>query len=122
VLVRWIELRSYVGPDRRRIKKFRLFERRKKDLSSNLPAVEVLLRQLHLRVLDVATAREAIAQFHLRLTVATAAARSNDQREAAAQLALVQTKLTQSQAKGGLCSKDVEEMQELTASALTALR
>src|SRR5690606_40909146 len=79
-------------------------------------------RQLHLRVLDVATAREAIAQFHLRLTVATAAARSNDQREAAAQLALVQTKLTQSQAKGGLCSKDVEEMQELTASALTALR
>jgi hypothetical protein len=120
--VRWVELRSYVGPDRRRFKTFRLMERRKADLSVRVPAIQVLLRQLHLRVLDVATAREALARFHLRLSVASAVAHEGGQSEAAVHLSSIERKLAECADDGGMTAKHADEVQELTANALCALR
>jgi hypothetical protein len=120
--MRWVEVRSYIGPDRRRGSKFWLFERRKADLSTGLPAIQVLLRQLHLRVLDVATAREAIDQFHLRLSVASNALQQAGQDEAASHLSHIADKLEQCQQKGDLSSQDIQEVQEQSAAALCALR
>lgn len=120
--MRWVEARSYVGPDRRKGGRFWLFDRRKADLASNLPAIQVLLRQLHLRVLDVATAREAVEQFQLRLSVASTSLRQAGQVEAAHHLSAITAKLDHCQVQGELTSQDIQEVQERSAAALCALR
>ncbi|MBC7769397.1 MAG: hypothetical protein H7124_11480 [Phycisphaerales bacterium] len=121
--MRWIESRAYSGPDRRERKVFcRWFERRKKDQSMELPAVQVMLRQLHLRVLDVETAREQLAQFDRRLEVAADLLQRAGEAEAVTHLAVVRQKLRESGKKGGLKGADATEVQERTAAALCALK
>jgi hypothetical protein len=122
--MRWVEERSYVGPDRRRARKFRLFDRRTEDRSIPLPAIQVLLRQLHLKVLDVATAREAIAQFQFRVQIASQATQERGEEESAQILARVERKL---EAKGEasdetLTQRETAEIQGLVTDALCALK
>lgn len=96
--MRWVESRVYCGPDRRERKGFfRWFERRKKDQSMNLPAVQVMLRQLHLRVLDVETAREQLVQFDRRLQVAADMLQRAGEAEAVTHLAVVRQKLREAE-------------------------
>jgi hypothetical protein len=122
-VMRWIESRIYSGPDRRERRAFfRWFERRKKDRSMDLPAVQVMLRQLHLRVLDVETAREQLAQFDRRLQVATDMLQRAGETEAVTHLAVVRQKLGESAKKGTLKGVDATEVQERTAAALCALK
>jgi hypothetical protein len=121
--MRWVESRVYCGPDRRERKGFfRWFERRKKDQSMNLPAVQVMLRQLHLRVLDVETAREQLVQFDRRLQVAADMLQRAGEAEAVTHLAVVRQKLRESGKKGALKGADATEVQERTAAALCALK
>lgn len=120
--MRWVETRFYSGPDRRERKRFRLFERRKTDQSMDLPAVQVMLRQLHLRVLDVETAREQLAQFDRRLQLAAEMLQRAGETEAVTHLAVVRRKLKESGKKGVLESADATEVQERTAAALCALK
>ena len=121
--MRWVETRMYSGQDRRERKPFfRLFERRKKDQSMDLPAVHVMLRQLHLRVLDVETAREQLAQFDRRLLIATDMLQRAGETEAVAHLAVVRQKLLEGGRKGALKGADATEVQERTAAALCALK
>jgi hypothetical protein len=121
--MRWIESRAYSGPDRReRMAFFRWFERRKKDQSMDLPAVQVMLRQLHLRVLDVETARVQLAQFDRRLQVAADMLQRAGENEAVTHLVVVRQKLRESRKKGALRGADATEVQERTAAALCALR
>ncbi len=122
-MLRWVEARSYVGPDRRGKKRFRLFNRRRVDLSEPLPGVQVLLRLLHLRVLDLKTAREAMAQFRERVNAASHATREVGQTESAAHLDQVKRKLRVVNASGEhLSPADAEEIQQSVTSALAALR
>lgn len=121
--MRWVESRNYVGPDRRRKAAFfRWVERRKKDCSSALPAAQVMLRQLHLRVLDLATAREAVVDFHTRLQVTATALQKEGQKEAAAQLEQARKGLAGAVAGGGIDSKSAEELQQRAVAALVAMR
>jgi hypothetical protein len=121
--MRWVESRVYSGPDRRKRKSFfRWFDRRKKDQSMDLPAVQVMLRQLHLRVLDVETAREQLAQFDRRLQVATDTLRRAGETEAVTHLVVVRQKLRESGKKGALKGVDATEVQERTAAAICALK
>lgn len=120
--MRWVETRSFCGPDRRERKRFRFFERRKKDEAMDLPAVQVMLRQLHLRVLDVETAREQLVQFDRRLEVAAEALQRAGELEAVTHLAAVRRRLHESGRKGGLKGADATEVQERTAAALCALK
>jgi hypothetical protein len=120
--MRWVETRRYAGPDRRATKCFRLFDRRKVDRATALPAIQVMLRQLHLRVLDVETAREAVAQYQLRLSVARAALRDSGQIQAAEQLAQIERTLRTSRQKGVLTPQDLDAVQDYAAAALCALR
>ena len=119
--MRWVEQRSYVGPDRRREARFRLFDRRRKDQSVPLPAIQVLLRQLHLRVLDVATAREALDQFQLRVQVASRASQDRGEHESARLLADVERKIEEKAAER-LTNTETSEIQGLVTDALCALR
>lgn len=121
--MRWVDSRAYSGPDRRERKAFfRWFERRKKDQSMDLPAVQVMLRQLHLRVLDVETAREQLAQFDRRLLVAADTLQRAGETEAVIHLAVVRQKLRECGKKGALKGADATEVQERTAAALCALK
>ncbi|MBL8544366.1 MAG: hypothetical protein JNJ63_11225 [Hyphomonadaceae bacterium] len=120
--MRWVETRAYAGPDRRKRKRFRWFSRRKQDRSSPLPAIQVMLRQLHLRVLDVETAREALAQYQMRLHIAQKALRAEGQTEAALCLAAVEQTLRDVQRSGEFSSAAANEMHERAAAALCALR
>ena len=121
--MRWIESRVYAGPDRReRRALFRWFERRKRDQSMDLPAVQVMLRQLHLRVLDVETAREQLAQFDRRLQVAADMLQRAGETDAVTHLAVVSQKLRESGKNGILNGADATEVQERTAAALCALK
>lgn len=120
--MRWVETRTYAGPDRRERKRWRLFERRKADLSMSLPAVQVLLRQLHLRVLDVETAREQLVQFERRLKVAADVLREAGESEAVVHISVIKQKLSESRKKGALAGSDATEVHERTAAALCALR
>lgn len=119
--MRWVESRNYAGPDRRERKRFRLLDRRKKDLAMNLPAVQVMLRQLHLRVLDVETAREQLVAFDRRLKLAAELLQQAGETEAVVHLAVIKQKLRESGKKGGLKGSDATEVQERTAAALVAL-
>lgn len=119
--MRWVESRTYAGPDRRERKRFRLFNRRKQDESMDLPAVQMMLRQLHLRVLDVETAREQLAQFNRRLQVASDLLDRAGETEAVTHLAVVRQTLTKSCKKGALSSGDATEVHERTAAALCSL-
>jgi hypothetical protein len=121
--VRWVEQRSYVGPDRRRESKFRLFDRRRKDESVPLPAIQVLLRQLHLRVLDLATAREALAQFHLRVRVASQVTQTHGELESARLLSDVERRIeARHGVQGGVSPNEADEIQGLVTDALCALQ
>lgn len=119
--MRWVESRTYAGPNRRERKRFRLFDRRKKDESMDLPAVQIMLRQLHLRVLDVETAREQLAQFDRRLQVASDSLKRAGEMEAVTHLEVVRQTLMKSGKKGALNGSDATEVQERTAAALCAL-
>jgi hypothetical protein len=83
--------------------------------------VQVMLRQLHLRVLDVETAREQLAQFDRRLQVAAEMLRRAGETEAVTHLAIVRQKLRESGKKGVLKGADATEVQEHTAAAPCAL-
>lgn len=120
--MRWVETRSYIGPDRRREKRLRFFDRRNRDDSVALPAVQVLLRQLHLRVLDVQTAREALSEFELRVSVTANALRNEGQGEAVTHLKVIETKVAASLEQGALAPKDAELVQAQAAAAICALR
>lgn len=120
--MRWVETRAYCGPDRRERKLFRWLERRRQDESMDLPAVQVMLRQLHLRVLDVETAREQLAHFGRRLEAAEGALQRAGETEAVTHLAVVRRKLCESEKKGALKGADATEVQERTAAALCALK
>jgi hypothetical protein len=121
--MRWVESRAYLGPDRRARKAFfRWFDRRKKDQSMDLPAVQVMLRQLHLRVLDVETAREQLAQFDRRLQIAADMLQRAGETDAVTHLAVVRQKVREGGRKGALKGADATEVQERTAAALCALK
>ena len=115
--MRWVETRAYIGPDRRRASAFfRWVERRKKDCSTALPAAQVMLRQLHLRVLDLVTAREAVADFQNRLHVTTSALQKEGQHEAAAELSKASDRLASAWVDGGVTPNSAEELQERLAA------
>lgn len=119
-MLRWVDALTYVGLDRRRKQpRFRFFERRRTDVSEPLPGVQVLLRLLHLRVLDLNTAREALAQFRERVGVAAEATRHVGQIESAAHLDQVKQKLKD---VGTLTPAATEEIQQQVTKALAALR
>ena len=121
--MRWVDTRAYVGPDRRRKSMFfRWLERRKKDCSTHLPAAQVMLRQLHLRILDLTTAREAISDFETRLRVTADALHQEGQAEAAAHIELASVKLANAWVEGGVTPNKAEELQERAAAALIAMR
>lgn len=120
--MRWVENGVFSGPDRRAKKRFRFFERRKRDESMDLPAVHVMLRQLHLRVLDVETAREQLVEFDRRLKLASELLQRAGESEAVVHLAVIKRKLKESSKKGGLKGGDATEVQERTAAALCALK
>lgn len=51
--MQWIDYRNYIGPDRRKKSgEFRLFERRSKNLSGDIPALGTSLSQLRFRVIE----------------------------------------------------------------------
>jgi hypothetical protein len=120
--MRWVQIKSYAGPDRRKGNRWRLFDRRKRDAAIDLPALQVLLRQLHLRVLDVQTAREALLDFQTRLQVARTRLCEAGETEAASHIRIIETKLARGIAQGRLEDKDAEHMQDSAAAALCALR
>lgn len=120
--MRWVQVKSYLGPDRRKRIRGRLLDRRRKDEAMDLPAVQVLLRQLHLRVLDIQTAREALRDFQFRLQITQRRLREAGEREAATHIADIERRLARGIAVGRLEDKDAEHIQDSAAAALCALR
>lgn len=101
----------------------RLIDRRRVNLSEPLPGIQVLLRQLHLRVLDLETARVALAEFRLRLGVASEVTREMGQTESAAHLAQAERKLTEIDRGGASPTRgDADEIKASIANALSAFR
>lgn len=49
----WVDTDSYIGPDRRQRREFRLLERRRSNMARPAPSLAVLLRQLSLHTLEV---------------------------------------------------------------------
>ena len=68
--MRWVDVKSYVGWDRRGKRSVRLFERRSESSDTTPPSLATALRQLRLRCLDLQDA-EGVAAFRAR-AVATA--------------------------------------------------
>jgi len=60
--MRWVDVKSYVGLDRRGKRGLRLFDRRSESIDSNPPSLATALRQLRLRCFDVQDA-EGVAAF-----------------------------------------------------------
>lgn len=120
--MRWVETRLYVGPDRRTAKRFRWLNRRTVDRATPLPAAQVMLRLIHLRILDVETAREAVAQYQLRLSVAKTALQQGGETAAADHLAKIESRLLLSRRKGALTPDDLNAVQDHAVAALSALR
>lgn len=120
MVMRWVEVASYVGLDRRKRKRVWLFNRRRRDLSEPVPGVQVLLRLLHLRTLDVRTLRETLPQFRERLALATRVTRELGQDDAAICLDDARKKLGRH--SGDADSAELLEVEVSVKSALTALR
>ena len=54
--MRWVDLKGYIGPDRRKARAgMRLVNRRRDDLSGPAPSVSTALRQLRVKVFDANT-------------------------------------------------------------------
>ena len=63
--MRWVDVKSYVGLDRRGKRARRLFDRRGESIDTNPPSLATALRQLRLRCLDLHDA-EGVAAFRER--------------------------------------------------------
>ncbi len=59
--MRWIEIDSFIGLDRREARKFRVLERRRVDVSMRLPALATKLRQMRVQAQGARSTEQRLA-------------------------------------------------------------
>jgi hypothetical protein len=92
--MQWVDTDSYVGPDRRRDGRLRLFDRRRTEQSRPCPSLAVLLRQLHLQSLAFETGQVSVDRYVLQMRAICALAVAQQQTGVASWLTSLDQTLT----------------------------
>lgn len=81
--MRWVDMKGYIGPDRRKARSgLRLLNRRKDDLAGPAPSVNTALRQLRVKVFETNTP-EGMREFIERCRAVAILANDSNERPVA---------------------------------------